>query len=517
MENQDYYIDAIRSLITAIEAKAGMDLSHTHNVERLSLALAEKLDLPEIELEGLRMAAIMHDIGKLGVPEHIRMKPGTLNPVELARVQGHSALGQRILAGIRFPWPIQAMIRSHHERWDGTGYPDGLKGAEIPIGARILCVADVYEAMTSHRPYRDGISPEDAVKYIQCTAGSHFDPAVASALGELAVEGRLPEIGERGTPSEDPSEVISKANSEFIAMFEIAQAASTSLNPDEMIPLLAAKIKKIIPCSLCMIFLADKSGEMVAQGDDSRALKTLGRELASIVATTREGAITETSGNYKSAMAVPIICDDAVLGTINLYHRKPDAFSGESYRLFSSVAAQAGRAIHNALLFAHTKESALTDGLTGLSNARYLLVHMEQEVSRAKRLGKPVSVLGLDLDNFKAVNDTFGHPHGDTVLKEFSQLLLAQVRSYDLVARCAGDEFIIVLPDTSRSEADETASRIKNALDACRLCRVGDKEVHIGVSIGIAAFPEDGNEVRTLIARADERMYSDKRAGKTAA
>jgi diguanylate cyclase (GGDEF)-like protein/putative nucleotidyltransferase with HDIG domain len=552
----DLYLATIHSLIGAIDAKDRFTRQHTVNVAKLAVAIAHRMNLSHSEIEGLETAAMLHDVGKLGVPEHILLKPGKLDSEEFAKIRNHSALGQKILNTVDFPWPVGAMIRSHHERWDGTGYPDGLKGDEIPLGARILCAADVYDAMTSKRSYRPSNTPQEAIRYIRSASGTHFDPGVVRAFEHVIANGELPGVdrdaigeavdqaaaetseaaGEKVMAS--LAEDISRASSEFIAMFEIAQSSSTSLNMSEVLSLLAGKIKSMIPSSLCAIFMGDEQSDKlhakIAVGVNSPYFEggrtSMGQGLTGMVAETGEGLIAEYDRNdvmlrqlfgqwieLRSVMIAPITMRDVVIGTINLYDTKQDAFSNEDLHLLTTVAPQVGKAIQNSLLFEETKESALTDILTGLHNSRFLFIRLEQELSRAKRLLKPVSVLGLDLDNFKLVNDTYGHQQGDVVLKEIGQLFLSQVRDYDLVCRYAGDEFIIVLPDADTPDGNETSQRIKSAIDEYKLPGAHNRDIGLGVSIGVATYPQDGQDVHTLIACADKRMYEDKEYRKRSA
>ena len=550
----DLYLSTVYSLIAAIDARDRFTRTHTTNVAKLALSIARKLNLSVAEMEGLKMAALFHDIGKLWVPEHILLKPGRLSPDQFAKIQHHPALGQKILGKVDFPWPVGTMVRGHHERWDGTGYPDRLRGEQIPLGARILCLADVFDAMTSKRSYRASNSVQDTVKYIRSAAGSHFDPAVARAFEHVIADGDLPGVDRKtiidaahkaAVKSAQPqdkaptvAEDSSRTSSEFIAMFEIAQTASTSVKLEKMLYLLAGKIKSMISCSSCVIFLRDGNSDQLeiktALGADSKYFEggrtTIGQGQTGMVAETGQGMIVEFDRRdvmlpyflepwakldewveLRSVIIMPIAGSDGVLGTINLYRANENGFSDEDFRLLAAVAPQVSKAIQNALLFKHTTESAQTDVLTELHNARYLFSNLEQELNRAKRLNKSVSVLGMDLDNFKDINDTFGHQQGDLVLRELAQLFLGQVRDNDRVCRYAGDEFAIVLPDTDKAEALETARRIQSVVDGLKPYKSKDKQIHVGVSIGVATSPEDGDDVRTLIARADVNMYADKK------
>lgn len=555
-EISDLYLETIRSLVMAIEARDPFELQHTANVEQLALAIGRKMNFSADQLEGLRAAALLHDIGKLGVPEYIRMKPGELGAYEFSRLRSHPVLGQRMLQAIDYPWPIGKIIRSHHERWDGTGYPDGLKGEDIPLESRILRVADIYDGMASDRPNKPGVDQKYAIEYIRQFAGIQFDPMVVEAFESVAVDSNLP-VGndythfgqfhetEQGklsgmAVSASAVEDISRASSEFVAMFDIIQSATSSLNIQELLPMLARKIRLVIECSLCVIFLHDENSDMlharVAQGAGSERFEGLsvpsGRGLTGMVAQTQEGLISKCDQTelsrlgweiseetpqiaFKSLLIVPILCDHHLIGTINLYHVVPNAFDEECLDLMNALAPQVGRAIRNSLLFERTKEFALTDMLTGLHNARYLLIQLEHELNRAQRTKGSVSILSLDLDNFKAINDTFGHLHGDIALQSMAQMFLTQVRSYDLVARYAGDEFVIVLPNVTKEGALETAERIRNAVDGMEPYKRDGVEISLGVSIGVASFPEDSQDVRGLVVLADERMYMDKRRRKS--
>ena len=552
----DLYLATIESLVSAIDAKERYKCYHTKGVEHMAVAVAQQMRLSPSDVEGIRTAALLHDIGRLGVPEHILLKSGKLDAQEFAKVQTHSTIGEKILDNVSFPWPVGAMIRSHHERWDGTGYPDGLKGEQIPLGARVLAVADVYDAMTSKRSYRSCSSREQAIEYITNGAGRHFDPDVVAAFTAAIDRYGLPDYGkdrgrvdiandsaghakqpaESDKPQNTIASDISRSSDEFLAMYEIAQTASTTLFLDEVLSLLAGKIRNMIPCSTCAIFLRDEDSDVlrarIAVGVNDRyfedATTNAGRGLTGMVTQTAEGLIAGYHANdlsfkrlymqwidLQSVMIAPISDNGQIIGTINLYDMRSDAFGAEDSRLLNAVTPQVGRAIRNALLFEETRESALTDVLTGLHNARYMLLHLEQELSRAKRSMRPVSILGLDLDNFKPINDTFGHQQGDQVLRELGHLFISQVRDYDVVCRYAGDEFIIILPDSDKAEAEETAERIKEAVDAYDPGFHHDQPIRIGVSVGVATFPGDGTDLRSLISQADASMYADKRRRKT--
>lgn len=172
----------IQALAAAIDAKDAYTGGHSAEVSRHAEAIARGLRLPPDDVEAVRIAGYLHDLGKVGIPDHVLRKPGPLDPTEREQVRTHSLLGYRILRSIPMDDRVKLAVLHNHERWDGTGYPDGLKGGEIPIHARILMVADAYEAMTSTRPYRRALEPMEAIAQLHAEAGRQFDPDVVDAF-----------------------------------------------------------------------------------------------------------------------------------------------------------------------------------------------------------------------------------------------------------------------------------------------------------------------------------------------
>lgn len=189
------YTATIEALVSALEARDPMTEAHAGRIRDLAGALAVALDLSPDERHGVRLGAILHDVGKIGISDTILLKPGPLTAGEWRIMRTHPELGERLLAGIPFLTAALPIVRHHHERWDGEGYPDGLRGEDIPAGARIVAVCDAWDAMTSDRPYRSARSPEHAAAELHGGAGTHFDPAcVGLLLGLLEEIGSLEQL-----------------------------------------------------------------------------------------------------------------------------------------------------------------------------------------------------------------------------------------------------------------------------------------------------------------------------------
>jgi putative nucleotidyltransferase with HDIG domain len=178
----------VQAVAAALEQRDPYTAGHQRGVAELAQAIGQEMGLEQKVVEGLYVGGIIHDIGKISIPAEILTKPGKLRNVEYELIKGHVENGQAILSGIEFPWPIIEMIGQHHERLDGSGYPRSLEGIEIILEARILAVADVVEAMYSHRPYRVGLGIDAALEEIQEGRSTRYDPEVVDSCLRLFAE-----------------------------------------------------------------------------------------------------------------------------------------------------------------------------------------------------------------------------------------------------------------------------------------------------------------------------------------
>ena len=543
----EVYRKTTEALASAIASKDSHEQHHINRVCSICDLVAHEMQLDNDALDGLRIASAVHDIGNLGVPEYILLKPGPLDSEEFMSMRNHAVIGAQILEDVDYPWNVTDMVRYHHEKFDGTGYPDHMAGDQIPIGARIISVAEVYDALVSERCFREGWGHLEAVEHIQKLSGTHFDPLVVKAF--IAVE---PEIAALSTSyrsnaasagndvreckARATAEVIAQANRELVSVFDLAQTLSSTLEIDEVLMLLAHKTKRLVDAAACAVFIVDENHpqnltakavvgryQEIIQGAHAK----MGRGVTGRAASNMKPCICNYDPNdltfsidghlsvdFRSCLSAPIISGDKVLGAINLYDCSAHSFSRDDLRTLTFVASRAALAIQNASAFEAVRESALRDPITGLYNSRYLRKCLEQEFSRSTRLVEPLSIIGIDLDNFKAVNDTYGHPVGDTVLKDAADIFSRELRDYDIVVRSGGDEFVIVLPATPPSEASRIAERIQREIADYAQQTMGKGDTTFGVSLGIASYPDDAGDLETLLKKADAAMYRDKHARK---
>jgi len=548
----------IEALALAIEAKDHTTHTHLQRVRTYAVAVAKELKLNDDEIEALRAAALLHDIGKLAVPEQIINKPGRLTPEEFEKMKVHPIVGAEILERVAFPYPVAPIVRSHHERWDGTGYPEGLSGEGIPIGARILAAVDCLDALASHRQYRPALPLSEAMAKVTEKSGTWFDPQVVDILQERYVElermaqmseetaaphglsrtvrverGLAPATGfEKMDPTHGPVDndflsSIASARQEAQTMFELSQDLGVSLSLSETLSVLSMRLRRMIPYDSIAVFV-NRNGWLLPElvsGENFRMLSSLkirvGEGLCGWVAENCKPIVNgnpQVEAGYvvdpgkhttlQSALVVPLEGLNGVVGVLAMYHANRDAFTPDHLRILLAVASKVALSVENALKYQQAESSATTDYLTGLPNARSLFVHLAQEVARCRRMKTQLAVLVCDIDGFKQINDSFGHLEGDKLLREFTTRLKEVCRGYDYVARMGGDEFVITAPGLTAEAAKEKADRLNDAaIESGR--HVCGREV-ITLSVGMSFCPEDGFDVERLLAEADRRMYSMK-------
>ncbi len=552
------HLRTIEALALAIEAKDQSTHDHLERVRIYAVEVGKILRLPDDQLEALRAAALLHDIGKLAVPEHIISKPAKLTPEEFEKMKIHPIVGAEILERVQFPYPVVPIVRSHHERWDGTGYPDGLKEESIPIGARILSAVDCLDALASDRAYRKAVPLDEAIRRVAAQAGKSYDPRVVAVLQEnykeleemvrvqsgrvdrqklstsLKVErGTAPANGFDARQDAEPASQktflasIAAARQEAQTLFELSHDLGNSLSLSETLSVLSVRLKRLVPYDAIAAYIL-RDAQLVPEfvsGDNFRFFASLripvGAGLSGWVAHNRKPIINgdpavemgyvkapERFALLRSAIAVPLEGLQGVVGVLTLYHSEPDTYTSDHLRILAAISSKVALSLENALAFRAAENSATTDYLTELPNARSLFLHLDRELARCKRLDSSLTVMVCDLDGFKKINDCFGHIEGNRLLKQFAKTLQGSCREYDYIARMGGDEFVIVAPGLSTSAAEA------RGICLSELARSAGREITgedwLSLSVGCAIYPQDGIDAEKLLAEADRRMYLQK-------
>ncbi|HXC49095.1 MAG TPA: HD domain-containing phosphohydrolase, partial [Candidatus Sulfotelmatobacter sp.] len=550
------HLRTIEALSLAIEAKDHTTHDHLRRVQLYAVEIAKELGLDEAQMNAIRAASMLHDIGKLAVPENILSKPGRLTPEEFEKMKIHPLVGAEILDRVQFPYPVVPIVRSHHEKWDGTGYPEGLKGETIPVGARILAAVDCFDALASERPYRRAMSPEEAMANLSADKGRSFDPRVVDVMerryreleamvNSMETERRrldiAPRLGRDVAPSsgyaEAPNDAevraasfltsIISARQEAQLLFELAQTLGNSLSLRETLSVVASRLKQMISHD-AIVFYVCQDGLLIpeyAHGVDFDIFSTLriprGEGLSGWVALNEKpisngnpAAETLHTGvpsrvtTLQAALSVPLRGHDGVAGVLTLYGREKNCFTKEHLRMLLAASSKLGLSVENALQYEKAQSTASTDFLTGLPNARSICQHLEKELARIRRSKKPLAVLLCDLNGFKKVNDTFGHLTGNKLLQEIAVKFRSSCRDYDQVGRLGGDEFVFVLPEVTKDTVPEVHARLSRAVQEAS--RSVCPEIIVSVSVGSSFYPADGATGEELLSEADRSMYDVK-------
>jgi len=469
----------------------------------------------------------------------------------------HPVVGAEILERVRFPYPVVPIVRAHHEKYDGTGYPYGLKGDEIPIGARILSAVDFLDALASDRQYRRAMPLNDVMKRLEGQAGKSFDPKVVDVLRrryldleklvekrsqavpwsklstDVKVEkGEAPAAGFVDTGAKGNQEAtflasIAAARQEAQTLFELSQDLGASLSLDETLSVFSVKLKRLVPHDSVAIYV--RRGDILVpehvSGDNFRLFASLriplGQGLSGWVAQNRKPIINGNPSvepgylndptkfsTLRSALALPLEGTNGIVGVLALYQAESDAFTSDHLRILQAVTSKMALAIENALKYQQAESSATTDYLTDLPNARSLFLALDRELARCKRENSSLTVMVCDMDGFKQINDRFGHLEGNRVLRLFAHTVKESCREYDQVARMGGDEFVVIAtglsPEAARKKADQLRDLAHHV--GKEICQ----EDILSLSVGRAVYPDDGLDAEELLAEADRRMYLEK-------
>jgi diguanylate cyclase (GGDEF)-like protein/putative nucleotidyltransferase with HDIG domain len=561
-EIADLHMRTIEALALAIEAKDQTTHDHLQRVRIYALEVAKDLQVPTEEREALQAAALLHDIGKLAIPEHIISKPGRLTPEEFEKMKIHPVVGAEILERVRFPYPVVPIVRAHHEKWDGSGYPLGLKGNQIPIGARILAAVDFLDALASDRQYRRALPLEEAMSRLEEESGKSFDPKVVQVLErryaelEQLVRERIESLGLQklstgvkvdravepaaGFAASKPAQFsdrsflssIAAARQEAQTLFELSQDLGASLSLGETLSVFSVKLRALVPYDAIAIYV--RHGEELVpeyvNGDNFRLFASLripiGQGLSGWVAqnlkpilngnpSVEPGYLNDSSkySTLSSALAVPLEGLQGVVGVVALYHADKDFFTSDHLRILLAVSSKMALAIENALKYEQAESSATTDYLTGLPNARSLFLQLDRELASCKRDNTSLTVMVSDMDGFKQINDRFGHLEGNRVLRLFAHSLKETSREYDYVARMGGDEFVVIAPGLTPEASARKAEQMRELVHQVGMEVCG--EDILSLSVGKSVYPEDGLDAEKILTEADRRMYMQKQSQPT--
>jgi len=515
---------------TAVELKTPYLRGHSERVAEYARKIAARFGRDN---ELLYLAAILHDVGKIIIPDALMEKPGELSEDELELIRKHPEVSYLIVKELIPAKDVAFWIKAHHERWDGTGYPMGLKGEEIPIEARIIAVADAFDAMTTEKPYREPLSEEEALNRLKEGAGTQWDPEVVGvALKTLHKIEKRPELDSFYTVIDRIKNTTCYTTLRLRVLYRIGEEIRNLGRMDRFLHNVLKIVKEVVPADVKLALVLRENGDLVVRAQVGMPPDVIGIKLPRDRGITRwayehckpvivndvekDPRYFAPPGQEKigSEMAVPLVVGDKVIGVLDVESTEKNAFTLEDLAFFQMVTTAIAGAIETARLYHEREVAALYDSLTGARSFRYLLDIFGDEKKKAERKKTPISIVFIDANGLKAINDNYGHKAGDEGLKAFVKGLDENLRSTDILARYGGDEFVILMPMTDSEEAHRIMGRIKEDLATRHFEVDGMKIPFVEFAYGISECPSEGTDLEELIRLADRRMYVDKNASK---
>ncbi len=543
LETRDVALFALAKLSESRDPETG---THIERVQHYTRLIAQNLSteiktyygVDEEYVRLLFQTSPLHDLGKVGIPDTVLLKPGKLTESEFAIMKTHTIVGSQTLdaalqrfPNARFLQIAREIAATHHEKFDGSGYPHGLAGEKIPLCGRIVAVADVYDALTSRRVYKEASTHEEARTEILRERGHHFDPEVVAAF--IRAEPQI--IAARQRLNENAEPAIEHISCPLPAATVNLGPSTCKILVAEDDPLLRNKLVELLAATGQPVLAAKDGREAMSlvEKHEPRVIVSdwempqmdgveLCRNLRARSGTEPVHFIMLTGHSEKSRLldAYQAGIDDFVSKPFDLEELLARVRAGiRNAKLHDDLVRKAtGSQALNAQLAtlnSRLERLSVTDELTGLYNRRHAMRRLQEQWALAGRLGRPLSVAMIDVDYFKKINDTHGHDSGDAFLRQLSVILRDQTRATDTVCRVGGEEFLIIFPAQTMEEVGVCAERCRAAVEA-HTFSTGSTALRATISIGVAARMRGMADISDLLKVADRVLYQAKNAGRNA-
>ena len=540
---RELYLASVKALAAAVDARDPYTRSHSARVSALSRIIAVEMRLPPDEIRQVQLSALLHDIGKIGIPDAILNKPGALSPEEWVIMKTHSPLGASILGAVEPLRDLVPIVRSHHERFDGAGYPDGLAGDAVPLAAYIVSAADAYEVIVSKRAYKAAQSVDFAVTELRRCSGSQFHPDVVDAFIRVIERDQregsayLSRVGAIEREDIDdvpgPGSLVermaehSHAHARQLAILQrLASEISAVLDLDELTSRLLRIVCDAMGYENGFLTTLNDKGELVIHAAFGPSTAFIGQSLVQGTGISwwvmQHGRLQNVAdvhadtrfvgpADIRSSLIVPLRIGEETVGIIGIESTRPAAFSADDETLLTATSHQVAAAVRVARLHQAAKSAAATDPLTGLPNRRVFFDKLAEGLARSESDGAPLSVAIIDANGLKELNDQHGHAAGDQALIKIGEILAAGVRTDDIVARIGGDEFGVVFPGAPLFAADRIMRRLADDIASSTI--PSGQQVPT-IAWGIAPALLEGTSVDAIFDAADRAMYRQKKLGR---
>ena len=539
------HLSTIETLAMAIDAKDQITHGHIRRVQTHAVGLAKALGLRDQPLlKAVEAAALLHDMGKLAVPEHILNKPGTLTPAEFDKMKLHSRVGADILSAIDFPYPVVPIVRHHHENWDGTGYPDGLSGLDIPIGARILGVVDCFDALTSDRPYRPRLADEEALRILQERRGSMYDPLIVDTFMKVyqriassgpIVDARKTALSEitrsaQTRPDAPPPSPAAFTGSDvgmdpMLGLCELARILSRQTALTNAADVIARHLRRIVPVSLCVIYVLDNtSNELVAtqaSGEHAglvRGLRIpLGQRLSGWVGANRRtmlnsdpaldlGDIARSSRPVlHNCLSAPLLSEHKLIGVLSVYTTSTAQYTENHKHVIEVAGYQISRALEQVAESDTIRCASQNRGVNEARGQKQLEAWLPIEGLPSGALC-PVGLILLRINDLASIGRRFGRLTQDLTAAKIADAVRGSLRDTDILFSHETGDFLVLLTQTDGNAARAVAARVRSRAMHSEIDLPDGSHLEPDIGVGSSSAPPDGASLSDLIAAARRRL-----------
>ena len=561
-EMDDLHERTLQAFAAAVDAKDKITHEHVRRVQIYAEEIAQSLNLSEMEVKALHAGALLRDIGKVAVPDYILTKPGKLTDYEFNRMKQHTVIGAQILEQIDFPYPLVEIVRYHHERWDGTGYPEGLKGEEIPLTARILSIVDSFDAMREDRLYRKALSREAAIQELRINKGLSYDPQLVDLFIEcLSVcEEKIADLKIENLPFKEieileadatPIVTESSATPSFVqaiqesrlssqvnyGLLNLAENLASSMNLRDYFRFLANDLHRIIPFqekldSFAIYELNETSGKaeiIFAYGLDATHFHgckiELDQGVTGYLLTSHEQQINanpETEifhlwrqkdesfsfNKYLTMNAMSLKKGDHQFGAMVVYSKSRKEFNEEQSDNLSRLASLCSDAFLNARRFAIASEASLHDVVTNLPNARFLYEHFSREVEIAANEIHPLRLLLVDLRIFRQMLEHIEPLSVEATTRDLGKMLKKQIRRNDKIIHYCGDEYVVLIHDAPEDMLLDIVSRFQSAVIESRPMLISAEDALSGINFGSTVIAGENLKLNKAMQSAQLSLHA---------
>jgi diguanylate cyclase (GGDEF)-like protein/putative nucleotidyltransferase with HDIG domain len=548
------FLQTVETLAAAVDAKDRYTHGHIRRVQTFALELAKCMGITDTsQLMGIQAGALLHDIGKIAIPEFILNKPSALTDSEYAKMRLHPVVGSNMLKNIEFPYDVVPIVRSHHERWDGNGYPDGLAAEEIPIGARILALVDCYDALTTDRPYRSPMARKELTEFLRSESGRAYDPRIVEALisnlDQIEAAGSRANAktidiwgiggaevsssrGVRSLQKVLPIETYSNAlagdstmQAQLFSTFEFARANIQCLSNADVLAFMGRKLEELVAFDGAAFFLADlERGVVVAEwvlGTRAAELKgltlPLEKKLTGWVASNNQALCNlppfpdfidspQIQRAFSISAIAPMNRNGMIWGAISVYRVTDTKFSEKEFRHLEILASQTALALSNCS--SRHGGGVLVDGSTSLPNGYHLHLMFDQLASDAQKFDYPFALMVFRVEE-RRIRRRWGFSVGEEAIRSIALWLRKELRDDDLLVRYSSDEFVAIIPRVDRAEAEGLKTRLESDFSMFHLPAGFQGNITLPLGIGVALFPEDGMDLEGIVGIAHWQLRRD--------